>query len=79
MTWNDIRLGQVTEESEYFSSNVAFEAADGFRFCLSLLRATFEICPGSLVMSEPDNHDSIDGGIRLAVATTIQTVPIGFA
>jgi hypothetical protein len=76
---NDIGFPQTTEDGEYFASDVALQAADDFRFGLSLLGAPFKVCSGSLVVSEPDNHYSMDSSVCSAVATTIEAVAISFA
>jgi hypothetical protein len=71
-------LAYVVKDTEHLASNVTFQATDDFRFGLSLLGAPFKVCSGSLVVTEPDNHYSIKGGVRFAVAATVETVAIGF-
>jgi hypothetical protein len=68
----------VVKDSEDFASHVAFQATNDFRFGLALFHAPLKVYPGSIVVTEPDDHYSIEGGVRLAVAATVETVAVGF-
>lgn len=67
------------KDTEHLARNVTFQTTDHFRFSLSLFCAPLKICLGPIVVTESDNYYSIKSGVRLAVATTIETVTIGFA
>ena len=68
----------VVKDTEHLASNVTFQATDDFRFGLSLFHAPLEVCPGSIMVTEPDNHYSIEGGVRFAIAAPVETVAVGF-
>jgi hypothetical protein len=68
----------VVKDTEHLASDVTFQATDDFRFGLALFYTPLQVYPGSIVVTEPDDHYSIEGGVRLAVAATVETVAVGF-
>ena len=68
----------VVKDTEHLASNVTFQATDDFRFGLSLFHTSLKVCPGSIVVTESDNHYSIESSVRFAVAATVETMSVGF-
>ena len=64
------------QDNEYLASDVALQAADDLCLGQSLFYAALEVCLGSIVIAEPDDHHSMKGSIRPAVATTVETVAV---
>src|SRR5680860_1008214 len=55
----------------------AFEAADDVFLGEALLGASFDVGNGRWVPAHSDDHDPVEGGVGLAVAATIETMPAG--
>jgi hypothetical protein len=68
----------IVKDTEHLASNITFQTTDDFRFGFPLFHAPLKVCLSSIVVTEPDNHYSIKGGVRFAVAATVETVAIGF-
>ena len=67
------------KECEDFASDIAFEAADDLSFAHALLGAAPHIRDGSLIVAEPNHNHPMKSGVGLAVAATVEPVPIGLA
>jgi hypothetical protein len=52
----------------------SFEAADDFLFGFSLGEAAGHVLAGGLVVSEADDDDPVEGGVGLAVASSVEPV-----
>ncbi len=75
---NGVSHAYVVKNAEYLAGDVTLQATDHFRFGLALFYTPLQVYPGSIVVTEPDDHYSIEGGVRLAVAATVETVAVGF-
>jgi hypothetical protein len=69
----------VVKDTEHLTGDITFQATDDFRFGFTLFHTPLQICPGPIIIAEPDNHYSMNSGIRLAVAAAVETVAVGFA
>ena len=68
----------IVKDTEHLASNVTFQTTDDLRFGLSLFYAPPKVYSGLIVVTEPDNNYSIEGGICLTVSATVKTVPVSF-
>ena len=66
----------ILKDTEYLAGNITFQATDDFLFGLSLFNAPSKVRSGSIMVTESDNHDSIEGGVRFTVAATIEAVTV---
>ena len=67
------------ESGEDLASDVAFETTDDLGLAQALAGPSAHVLPGPAVMAKPDHDDAIERGVCLAVATSIQPVPVGLA
>ena len=70
-------LVDVPQGGEYLAGDVAFEAADHLFLAHPLGGATAHVCPGSFVMTQPDDYDAVEGGVGLAVAAAVEAMAVG--
>lgn len=61
------------------ADEVAFQAADDLHLGFTLRGATFNVVPCGLVIAHPYDHHVIQRGIGLAVASSVQPMPVGLA
>src|SRR6478609_5829829 len=57
----------------------SFEAADRFAACLSFGLFAFEVGAGGGVVARLGDRDPVEGGVELAVAAAVESVPLVFA
>ena len=74
-----VLLAYLVNDPEYLAGDVSLQATDDFRFRLALFHSPQQISPGSDVIAKPDDHYSMNSGIRLAVATPVETITVSFA
>ena len=72
----DFVPSQFAQGTEHLASDVTLEAANDLCFGPPFAPAACHVGFRPIVMSEPDDYDSIEGGVRLAVATPIEPVPV---
>jgi hypothetical protein len=58
-----------------FPGDVAFEAAHDFLGAFAFLTPSGHVDPGSVVVAHPDEHDAVDGLVRLPVPGPAEPVP----
>ena len=61
------------------SSHIALQTSNDFSFTHSLCGATTHICLGTQIVTQPDHNDAIECRVGLAVATAVETMPVGLA
>ena len=61
------------------SSHIALQTSNDFSFTHSLCGATTHICLGTQIVTQPDHNDAIKRRVGLAVATAVETMPVGLA
>ena len=57
----------------------SFEAADRFAARLAFGLFAFEVGAGGGVVARLRDRDSVEGGVELAVAAAVESVPLAFA
>ena len=57
----------------------SFEAADRFAACFAFGLFAFEVSAGFWVVARLGDRDSVEGGVELAVAAAVESVPLVFA
>ncbi len=62
-----------------FASDIAFKATDDLGFAHSLRGSATHICLCSLLVTQSDHDDTMKCGIGLAVASTVESMPVRFA
>ena len=59
--------------------DVTLEATDDLCLRFALPEAPRHVVAGGLVPAQPDNHDTVQGGVGLAVPTAVEPVSLLFA
>jgi hypothetical protein len=72
-------LGLSLKDCEDLSGHVALETADGFLLGLSLTDPAGQVLLGLLVVTQPGDHDPVQGGVGLAIPTPIEPKAAGLA
>jgi hypothetical protein len=75
----DFLLSQFAQDTEHFASDITLEAANDLFFGHPFASAACHVGFRPIVMTEPDDYDPIDSGVRLAVAASIEPMPVSFA
>ena len=65
---------QFAQDAEHLARDVTLEAANDLCFGHSFASPASHVGFRPIVMAEPDDDDSIESGVRLAVATPIEPV-----
>jgi hypothetical protein len=73
------QFAHVIQDTEHLAGDVMFQATDDFPFGFALFHTALQVCPGPTVVPEPYDYYSMDCSIRLAVASAVKTVAVGFA
>jgi hypothetical protein len=63
---------------EDLTGDEAFETADDLHCAFAICFAFFDIIESRLVISHPDDYDSIQGSIGLPVAATVEAMSVRF-
>src|SRR5699024_247018 len=71
-----IRFECAPEDWEDFAGNVAFQAAHDLSFRLALCDSSFDVFAGAGLVVHPDEDDVVQGGVRLPVAATIESIAV---
>src|SRR6266567_1576211 len=74
-----VGLGHLVEHREYFAGEVALEAADHLFGGLALGDPAGHVVLGRLMPAQADDHDPIQRGVGLPVATTVEAMATGLA
>ena len=72
-------LGRLPDDRVDFASDIAFEATDDFDLAHSLCGSSTQVRLRPQVVAQPDDDYTIERRIGLAVATTVEPMPVGLA
>ena len=70
-------LIDLPQGGEYLAGDIAFEAADHIFLAHPIGDATAHVCPGSFVMTQSDDHDSMQRRVGLVVAAAVEAMAVG--
>lgn len=73
------RWGAGGDEMEEFAGYVAFEAANDLGFGHAFFGALLGVGAGGGVSAQSGQHDLVEGCVGAAVATAVESMPVGFA
>jgi hypothetical protein len=68
-----------TNMSIYFTYDVAFQASNNLTFGFSIPGSFTNVGNRGFVISHPHNGDTVERGVRLPVAASVQSEPVCFA
>ena len=74
-----VGLADLTKDREDLASNVSHEASNDLSFGHPLLDTASHVAYRPLVIAKPDQHDSMESRVGLAVTTTVEPVPVRLA
>ena len=72
-------LGRLPDDRVDFASDIAFEATDDFDLAHSLCGSSTQVRLRPQIVAQPDDDYAIERRIGLAVATTVEPMPVGLA
>ncbi len=72
-------LGRLPDDRVDFASDIAFETADDFDLAHSLCGSSTQVRLRPQIVAQPDDDYAIERRIGLAVATTVEPMPVGLA
>ena len=72
-------LGGLTDDRVDFASDIAFKATDDFDLAHSFGGASTQVRLRPQIVTQPDDDYAIERRIGLAVATTVEPMPVGLA
>jgi hypothetical protein len=68
----EVRFACLLERCVDLAGDVAFEAADDLRLALALAGVPVDVVLRRLVVAHADEADAVEGGVRLAVAASVE-------